>query len=320
MEGVIDAPMRDLLTRLGDFDRCVTEFVRVTDKRLPSRVFRHFCPELDEGGVTPAGVPVYVQLLGGDVSAMAANARRAAELGAHGIDINFGCPAKCVNRNDGGSVLLKEPERIRTIVAEVRDALAPEIPLSVKIRLGFADSAHLEQISASIHAVGANELCIHARTREDGYKPPAHWREVQRVHDNAPLPVVINGEIWTPEQAALAQTESGCRDLMLGRGALSSPDLSRRIRALQNGQTPSRLPWLRLLPHILEQFDNTSVAHPKHIGCRLKQWLVYLRREYREADDLFLRVKRFNSTAEIHRAFAEHEAMLSATPELYFSA
>ena len=146
MEGVIDARMRDLLTRLGDYDRCVTEFVRVTDRRLPARVFRRFCPELDEGGVTPAGVPVYVQLLGGDAVAMAANARRAAELGAPGVDINFGCPAKCVNRNDGGSVLLREPARIREIVARVREALPEHLPLSVKIRLGFADSDDLEHM------------------------------------------------------------------------------------------------------------------------------------------------------------------------------
>lgn len=310
MEGVIDARMRDLLTRLGDYDRCVTEFVRVTDRRLPARVFRRFCPELDEGGVTPAGVPVYVQLLGGDAVAMAANARRAAELGAPGVDINFGCPAKCVNRNDGGSVLLREPARIREIVARVREALPEHLPLSVKIRLGFADSDDLEHIAAGIHEVGANELCIHARTREDGYKPPAHWQEVQRVHERARLPVVINGEIWTPEHAAMAQNQSGCRDVMLGRGALSSPDLSRRIRALQTGSTPVRLPWETLLPDILAQFDSTSVAHPKHIGCRLKQWLVYLRREYREADELFARVKRFNTREEIHRAFAAHEAAL----------
>ncbi|MDO6462065.1 tRNA-dihydrouridine synthase [Granulosicoccaceae sp. 1_MG-2023] len=310
MEGVIDAPMRELLTRLGDYDRCVTEFIRVTDQRLPARVFRRLCPELNNDGRTATGVPVFVQLLGGDAAAMALNAVQAVTLGAPGIDINFGCPAKCVNRNDGGSVLLKEPERIGRIVAAVRDAIPADIPLSVKIRLGFADSAQLEQISSAVYQAGAGELCVHARTREDGYKPPAHWQDVQRVHPEAALPVVINGEIWTPHDAALAQQQSGCQDLMLGRGALSSPDLARRIRALQRGETPLPLPWLTLLPHILSQFNNTTAAHPKYIGCRLKQWLVYLRREYREAADLFARVKRLTDADAIRAAFDEHERAL----------
>ena len=99
MEGVIDHTMRELLTSLGSVDRCVTEFVRVSDRLLPPRVFRRLCPELDRGGVTAAGVPVYVQLLGGQPGVVADNAARAAELGAPGIDLNFGCPAKTVNRS-----------------------------------------------------------------------------------------------------------------------------------------------------------------------------------------------------------------------------
>ena len=123
MQGVIDAPMRARLTSLGGYDRCVTEFVRVSGSRLPERVFLRLCPELHEGGCTPSGTPVYVQLLGSDPTALAANACRAAALGAPGIDLNFGCPAKTVNRSEGGSVLLREPARVTGIVAAVREAV-----------------------------------------------------------------------------------------------------------------------------------------------------------------------------------------------------
>ena len=116
MEGVIDHVMRELLTSLGGIDRCVTEFVRVTDRLLPPRVFRRLCPELDTGGTTASGVPVYLQLLGGQAAVLADNAARAAELGAPGIDLNFGCPAKTVNRSDGGAILLREPQRVHAIV------------------------------------------------------------------------------------------------------------------------------------------------------------------------------------------------------------
>jgi len=101
MEGVIDSPMRRLLTDIGGYDRCVTEFVRVTDVLLPERVFFRICPELAEGCRTASGTPIFVQLLGGQADALAVNAVRAAELGAAGIDLNFGCPAKTVNRSDG---------------------------------------------------------------------------------------------------------------------------------------------------------------------------------------------------------------------------
>ena len=106
MEGVVDCYMRDLLTGIGGYDACVTEFVRVVDKCLPAKVYRRLCPELACGARTAAGTPVVIQLLGGEAPVMAENAALAAALGAPGIDINFGCPSKVVNRNGGGAVLL----------------------------------------------------------------------------------------------------------------------------------------------------------------------------------------------------------------------
>ena len=94
MEGVIDHTMRDLLTRLGGIDRCVTEFLRVSHELLPARVFYRICPELRDGGYTPSGVPVYLQLLGGNPELLAANAARAAQLGAPGIDLNLAARQK----------------------------------------------------------------------------------------------------------------------------------------------------------------------------------------------------------------------------------
>ena len=90
MEGVVDFQMRQLLTNIGSFDRCITEFIRITNTLLPARVFQRYCPELNQDSRTSNGTPVFVQLLGGDPLMMAANARRAAELGCAGIDVNFG--------------------------------------------------------------------------------------------------------------------------------------------------------------------------------------------------------------------------------------
>ena len=109
MEGVVDPVIRALYSKIGGYDQFVTEFVRVTDKLLPDKVFFRYAPELKTSGRTAEGVPVYVQILGGKAEWMAENAAAVARLGAPGLDINFGCPAKTVNRHDGGASLLQKP-------------------------------------------------------------------------------------------------------------------------------------------------------------------------------------------------------------------
>ncbi len=309
MEGVIDLHMRELLTRNGVYDRCVTEFVRVTQTILPDHVFLRYCPELKNAGTTTSGTPVYLQLLGSDPTLMAASAARAAALGALGIDLNFGCPAKCVNRHNGGSILLNEPDIVRSIVDAVRRAVPLDTPVTVKIRLGVNDSDNLEKISRYVQEAGANELCIHARTKENGYKPPAFWSEVKPVLSFLDIPVTINGEIWSVEEAIKAQRASGCNDLMLGRGALSRPDLAEAIRASAINEDYQTLQWPEVVDELQHRFNHTDHTHPKYIGSRLKQWLVYLRREYPEATDLFKIVRTLNTTETINQAFAQHRLL-----------
>ena len=135
----MESVMRDILTRVGGYERCVTEFVRVSSTVLPPKVFYRLCPELRNEGRTQAGTPVYVQLLGSDPELMAANARVVAQLGAPGIDLNFGCPAKTVNKSRGGATLLRTPAAIYEVCKAVRDATPPDIPVTAKVRLGFDD-------------------------------------------------------------------------------------------------------------------------------------------------------------------------------------
>jgi tRNA-dihydrouridine synthase C len=106
MEGLLDFVLRDVLTRIGGVDRCVSEFIRVTNTLLPERTFLRIVPELANGGRTFAGVPVRPQLLGSDPHCLADNAAQLATLNPPGIDLNFGCPAKTVNQSRGGAVLL----------------------------------------------------------------------------------------------------------------------------------------------------------------------------------------------------------------------
>ena len=300
MEGVIDHTMRDLLTGLGGIDRCVTEFVRVSGQLLPPRVFHRYCPELDRGGTTRHGVPVYLQLLGGQPEPMADNAARAAELGAPGIDLNFGCPAKTVNRSDGGAIILRQPERVYRIVTAVRRSVPDQIPVTVKTRLGFDDAARFPEIVAAVADAGASELTVHARTRRDGYRPPAHWEQIAIARTRTSLPLIANGEIWSPADALRCRDVTGCDALMLGRGALCRPDLPRLVHAAARGIDRPSLHWHHLPPLLLSFFElNLANYEARHAGNPVKQWLVYLRSHYPQAAALFESVKRLRNPVEI---------------------
>ncbi|MBB3141986.1 tRNA dihydrouridine synthase [Halomonas organivorans] len=297
MEGVIDAITRDLLTRSSGFDWTVTEFVRVVDTRLPPRVFQRHCPELaGTRPTTPSGVPVHLQLLGSDPAALAANARQALRLGAVSLDLNFGCPAKLVNRHDGGASLLRDPRRVHAAVAAVHEAVGDTIPVTAKVRLGFDDRRLALACAQAAEDGGARQLVVHARTRREGYRPPAHWEWIGRIRTRVSIPVIANGDIWTLEDYWKARTLSGCRDVMLGRGALADPALAPRIRHWQ--ATGERLPttrWRERARTLAAYAEARRQTLPDRIVTSLlKQWLNHMRSRDTESARRFQALRRIN--------------------------
>lgn len=306
MEGVVDALMRDTLSSIGGVDLCVTEFIRVTNTLFPKKVFHKRCPELLNKGLTPAGIPVRVQLLGGKPEPIAANALRAAELGAPAIDLNFGCPAKTVNNSDGGACLLQNPHRVYDIVSAVRQAVPDNTPVTAKIRLGFNDrSAYMDNARAAYEG-GASELTVHARSKADGYKPPAYWEYIADIKQALPITLNANGDIWSLADYQRCKAVTGCERFMLGRGLLSCPDLALQIKAFERGEHYTPMDWQQICPILQDFFARTADYYPaKYMGNRLKQWLFYLCRQYPEAVILFDKVKRSRDQAFIHQAISE---------------
>lgn len=298
MEGLLDCVLRDILTRVGGVDLCVSEFVRVSGSRLPSRCFLHIAPELRQESRTPTGVPVRVQLLGSDPHMMALNAAHLATLNPAGIDLNFGCPAKTVNRHHGGAILLRDPERIRAIVAAVRSAIPSSMLLSAKMRLGYEDKSLAIACAQAMQAGGAEELVVHARTKDEGYKPPAHWEWVGRIRDAVTIPVVANGEIWTLDDYRRCREISGVADVMLGRGMVANPALARMIKEGEG----TALSWEGLQP-LLQSFWGLVGQRtlPKYRCGRMKQWLHYLRQTWPEADETFQRLRTISQPDELER-------------------
>ena len=310
MEGLLDFTLRDILTRAGGIDRCVAEFIRVTGTLLPERVFFRVIPELKHGGRTPAGVPVRGQLMGSDAVCLAENAARLAGLGPAGIDPNFGCPAKIVNRHGGGAALLEDPALIARIVGAVRRAVPIGMPVSAKMRLGFNDASRTLECAHAIVSGGADELVVHARTKADGYRPPAYWERIAAVREAVPIPVIANGEIWSVADALRARELSGCDTLMLGRGMVSDPGLALAIVADARG-AHAALNWAELQP-LLTAFWSLVCGHiePRARAGRLKQWLNYLRRRHPQAEAAYTAVRTVNDPQHV----AEQLGLVPTSP------
>ncbi len=302
MEGIIDHTMRDMFSAIGGIDRCVTEFIRITNQTFPERVFKRRFNELNNHSKTLSGIPVYGQILGDKADIMANNARKIANMGALGIDINFGCPAKSVNNHGGGSILLKDPKKVFHIIQSVRQAVPSNIPVTAKIRLGYEDKSLFLDIAHAVEASGASEIAVHGRTKLEAYKPPAYWDKIGEISQALSIPVIANGEMWTLDDIHRCMEESLTSRIMLGRGLVACPDLAlmaknKQKKALNWGQIAL------LLLHYKIQLNDT--CPDKYINSLIKQWLVYLRERYPQAHLFFNRIKRVKDAMLLEHAIID---------------
>lgn len=296
MEGLTDPLMRQILTFIAKkldthYDWAVSEFIRVTHYPIPAHVFYKFVPELYNHGKTKSGTPVHIQLLGNNIESMTQSAMTAVDLGAKAIDLNFGCPAKTVNNHKGGAVLLDEPETIFKIIWAIRRAVPKNIPVSAKIRLGYRDDTNLHNIGQAVKEGGANWLTVHARTKVQGYRPPAHWDKIASLSDLG-IPIIANGEIWSKTDSDNCAMQANTPHIMLGRGAVTYPDLIGQINSNQ------RLTWQQLLDYQLMFLEAHTDNLSGMIG-RYKQWLGMMRGGYLQADCLWQTIKRQQNKDDI---------------------
>ncbi|MDP5008968.1 MAG: tRNA-dihydrouridine synthase family protein, partial [Glaciimonas sp.] len=207
--------------------------------------------------------------------------------------------AVVVNRHRGGAVLLDEPEVIYDIIKAVRAAVPSVTPVTAKMRLGYKDKSRALECALAIENAGAAQLTVHARTKIEGYKPPAHWDWIARIRETVKLPVVANGEVWTVADWHDIRAASACDAVMIGRGLVASPGLALAIKAesgmedkLENTAEPiGLLAWPLMIPVLQDFFAQCRAADQQYAVGRLKQWLAQLKRTYPEAEQLFARIK-----------------------------
>jgi nifR3 family TIM-barrel protein len=227
LSGVSDRCFRQLVRRWAPDALLFTEMVNATSLELGFG--RYKVEELaDEIG------PVAVQLFDHRPTALAEAARRAEASGAVLIDINMGCPVRKIARKGGGSALIRSPDLAAKIVESVANAV--KLPITVKTRLGWCNSsANPLGFALMLQEAGAQRLCLHGRTREQGFKGRADWHAIAAVRQQLRIPVIANGDITSPSDALNCLAITGAAGVMVGRASMGAPWLVGRLQAVLNG-------------------------------------------------------------------------------------
>jgi len=270
MQDVTDAAFWKLMHRYGGADVYWTEYFRVHAVSRPEK----WILESIENNAT--GKPIVAQMIGNDIPSLVRTAKELEQLPVAAIDLNLGCPAPIVYRKCAGGGLLREPQRIDSILGALRDAV--RIKFTVKTRVGFASPTEFEALLQVFAKHSIDLLTVHARTVAQMYRLPVHYDLIRQAVDTLGCPVMANGHVYSAEQALEVLTQTKASGLMIGRGVIRNPWLFNQIRQHLRGENLAVPTGRDVLEYIEALWESQATFDaPERIQCeRMKKFMNYI--------------------------------------------
>jgi tRNA-dihydrouridine synthase len=310
MQDVTDLAFMRVIAHYGAPDYYVTEFLRV---HAQSRPEKHILRSIDENAT---GRPVFAQLIGEDIGYLT---RTVDELLKHpiaGIDLNLGCPAPKVYKKNVGGGLLREPDKIGKILAALRAAV-PGL-FTVKMRIGFEDTRHYDQILDLINEHRVDLLTVHGRTVKEMYRSEVHYDAIAHAVARVHCPVLANGNITTAAKAGTVLASTRAAGVMLGRHAIRNPWIFRQCREYFAGQPVLRVTLTDVreyIEHLYRATQTPDLPELLHVG-KMKKYLNFVGQSVDPEGKFLHDMRRAGTEAEL---FAICDRHLLAEPAREFS-
>jgi tRNA-dihydrouridine synthase B len=296
MAGVTDTVFRRFIRNLGGCGLIMTEFTSShgvsasLGARKPTRTLRYLAFDPEEH-------PISAQLFGADPAVMADAARVCQDLGFDILDINFGCPVNKVVKCNGGSALLRDLPLVERLLREVRKAIA--IPITMKYRAGWNDEELVFVRMAKLaEECGLQAVALHPRTREQGFAGKADWRRIAEVKAAVKIPVIGNGDMFTPEDAVRMVRETNCDAVMIGRAASANPWIFRQIaQYLETGAYDQPSEHDRY--DMMRRYYAMLMSAMRRTVGKMKQFATYFTHGVRHGGELRASIHRAQEAAAI---------------------